>query len=72
MTLRLLFCARFISSFSSARNSSTHRRSTRSSTELAVEVLEPRCLLTTSGYSPIDGVGNNLDEPAPREAPEPI
>ncbi|HKD35986.1 MAG TPA: peroxidase family protein, partial [Pirellulales bacterium] len=35
----------------------------RSSIELAVEALEPRCLLTTSGYSPIDGVGNNLAHP---------
>ncbi len=60
MALRSLFCARFVSSFSPARNSLSRRRTARSSTELALEVLEPRCLLTTSGYSPIDGIGNNL------------
>jgi Animal haem peroxidase len=61
MALRSSFRARrrTFSLFSIAKPP-VHAQRPRSAARLAVESLEPRCLLTASGFSPIDGVGNNL------------
>jgi peroxidase len=50
---------RLFSLFSVQKPPANDRR-LRTAVGLSVEALEPRCLLTASGFSPIDGIRNNL------------